>query len=317
MQCLRLHYSGGAIITTIGEYDRALRKHCIPEWGNRPYSEITTDDILALTRKVAVENGPVMGNRLHSYMSKMFRWARSTPTRDGKGRYLTHNPVADAVKPADEQSRTRVLSDSEIRDIWSACNQLDNAYGPMVLMAILTGQRRNEYGGMVSSEIDTHQLVWTIPAERNKAKRAHDVPLSKMAFRVVEPWLQKKITTWVFENKTGKQPGGWDKLKSRLDKKCGAKNKDGNLLWAEGWTLHDCRRTLSTYMAKLGVDEDVVEALLNHKSESTTTDVKRIYNRYKFFDEKREALELWARKLTSILGLEPAENVVPLPTRAG
>ena len=56
---------------------------------------------------------------------------------------------------------------------------------------------------------------------------------------------------------------------------------------------------------------------LNPKLDTATGDVQRNYDRYENFDEKRAALELWAGKLTSILGLEPAENVVPLPTRAG
>ena len=69
----------------------------------------------------------------------------------------------------EEVSRDRVLSDSEIRDIWFACDRLDNAYGPMVQMAILTGQRRNELAGMVPAELDIKKIVWSIPPERNKA----------------------------------------------------------------------------------------------------------------------------------------------------
>ena len=300
---------------TKAEYDRALRKYCIPAWGNRPYGDITTDDIIALTHAVA-ESTPVMGNRLHAYLSKMFRWARSTPMRDGKGRYLQRNPVSDAIRPVDEVSRDRVLSDSEIRDIWFACDRLDNAYGPMVQMAILTGQRRNELAGMVPAELDIKKIVWSIPPERNKAKRAHDIPLSRMALRALEPRMASG-TNFIFENEPGKIMSGWDRMKRRLDKTCGAKNADGDLLWSEGWTLHDTRRTIATKKRELGISSDVVEALLNHKSITATCDVQRIYDRYENFDEKREALELWAGKLTSILGLEPAENVVPLPTRAG
>ena len=88
---------------------------------------------------------------------------------------------------------------------------------------------------------------------------------------------------------------GWNRMKRRLDKTCGAKNADGDLLWSEGWTLHDTRRTIATKMRELGVDSEVVEALLNHKSNTATGDVQRIYDRYENFDEKREALELWVR----------------------
>ncbi len=237
---------------TKAEYDRALRKYCIPAWGNRPYGDITTDDIIALTHAVA-ENTPVMGNRLHAYLSKMFRWARSTPMRDGKGRYLQRSPVSDAIRPADEVSRDRVLSDGEIRDIWFACDRLDNAYGPMVQMAILTGQRRNELAGMVPAELDIKKIVWSIPPERNKAKRAHDIPLSRMALRALEPRMESG-SKFLFENEPGKMMSGWDCMKRRLDKTCGAKKADGDLIWSEGWTLHDTRRTIATKMRELGVN---------------------------------------------------------------
>ena len=108
---------------------------------------------------------------------------------------------------------------------------------------------------------------------------------------------------------------GWDRMKRRLDKACGAKNADGKLLWGGGWTLHGIRRTIATKMRELGVGSEVVEALLNHKSNKATGDVRRIYDRYETFEDKREALELWARKLTSTHGLEPAGNVVPLHSR--
>jgi integrase len=40
------------------------------------------------------------------------------------------------------QSRTRVLSTAELSTVWRACD--DNAYGAIVKLLILTGQRREE-----------------------------------------------------------------------------------------------------------------------------------------------------------------------------
>ncbi len=70
-------------------------------------------------------------------------------------------------------------------------------------------------------------------------------------------------------------------------------------------------------MAELGVDRDVRERLLNHSAGTNTGDVHGTYNRFEYTKEKGAALELWTGKLTSILGLEPVENVVSVPTRAG
>ncbi|HEY2227686.1 MAG TPA: hypothetical protein VGI22_08085 [Xanthobacteraceae bacterium] len=40
------------------------------------------------------------------------------------------------------QSRTRVLSTAELSAVWRACD--DSAYGTIVKLLILTGQRREE-----------------------------------------------------------------------------------------------------------------------------------------------------------------------------
>ena len=59
------------------------------------------------------------------------------------------------------------------------------------------------------------------------------------------------------------------------------------------WTIHDLRRTAATHMARLGVDEIVVERVLGHRIGG----VKGVYNRYRYIEEKRAALMLWAAEL--------------------
>ena len=54
-------------------------------------------------------------------------------------------------------------------------------------------------------------------------------------------------------------------------------------------------------MAKLGVMPHVIDAVTNHKS-GVVSGVGATYNRYTYFNEKREALELWAAHINEILG---------------
>jgi integrase len=55
------------------------------------------------------------------------------------------------------------------------------------------------------------------------------------------------------------------------------------------WTAHDLRRTGSTIMQSLGVPEHVRERCLNHVVGGK---LGRVYGRYEFANEKREA---WKR----------------------
>ncbi len=88
---------------------------------------------------------------------------------------------------------------------------------------------------------------------------------------------------------TGRSPiSGFGRLKERVDTAL----PDGT----PDWRFHDFRRTASTGMAKLGVMPHVIDAVTNHKSGVGAT-----YNRYTYFNEKREALEQWATQIDEIV----------------
>jgi integrase len=73
---------------------------------------------------------------------------------------------------------------------------------------------------------------------------------------------------------------GFSKAKRRLDELSGADN----------WVLHDIRRTVATQMNALGVQDTTVDRVLSH----VISGVSGVYNKHKYLDEKREALERWA-----------------------
>ncbi|MFL6232068.1 MAG: hypothetical protein ACJ76N_02955 [Thermoanaerobaculia bacterium] len=66
---------------------------------------------------------------------------------------------------------------------------------------------------------------------------------------------------------------------------------------------HDLRRTASTHLARLGVREEIREAVLNHKKR----ELRSVYNLYEYNQEKREALELCSDAVMSAVG--PARPV--------
>jgi hypothetical protein len=75
------------------------------------------------------------------------------------------------------------------------------------------------------------------------------------------------------------------------------------------WRLHDIRRSVTTFMAEMGIAPHVVDKLLNHVSGSIRG-VAAVYNRHGYTDERRRALDAWARRLTAIVDGEPRTNVV-------
>jgi integrase len=213
----------------------------------------------------------------------MFNWA----IREG---YDITNPVIGTNRPATSKGRERVLTDDELRVIWRGCDDRD--YGRIVRLLVLTGQRREEVGGMCWSEIVGDR--WVIPGPRTKNHREHTLPLSASALALLPDRRQGR--DFIFGDGPRRGYSGWSKSKARLDEQIGD---------LPHWTVHDIRRTVATGMAdKLGVLPHVIEAVLNHVS-GHRAGVAGIYNRARYAAEMREALERWAREVSRIVAGRP------------
>ena len=121
--------------------------------------------------EIARENGPIAANRARVALSAFFNWAMREGLSDG-------NPVIGTNRAADERSRDRVLSDEELAAIWGACR--DDDFGRIVRLLILTGQRREEVGGMTVERVgslreDSGAFPATAPrtAERMRSPSPH------------------------------------------------------------------------------------------------------------------------------------------------
>jgi integrase len=257
------------------------------------------------------ESGPVAANRIRAYARACFGWAvkrGSVPT----------NPFADVPVPAEEVARDRVLNDDELALVWAASETLSPPFRALVKLLILTGQRRGEVAGMRWSELalDGDAPHWTLPADRTKNGRVHDVPLSPEAVAVISACPRIVGNDFVLSTGPKAAPSGFGKVKERLDTHITKAMVQGN--GGEGaaalapWTLHDLRRTVATGLQRLGVRLEVTEAVLNHVS-GTRTGIVGVYQRHQWTDEKRAALAAWAQHVSAIVTpAEAAANVASL-----
>jgi integrase len=220
-------------------------------------------------------------------MSAMFGWAM----REGVA--LT-NPVAN-TKKRDEKPRERVLRDAELRLVWHALG--DNQYGTIIKLLMLTGQRVNEIAGLRWSEVDFDRGIISLPGERTKNGRPHDIPMAATVRSLLESQAKNVGRDLVF-GKPGAGPfSGLSRCKDALDERITELN--GSPL--PGWVHHDLRRTVATGMANIGVQPHIIEAVLNHVS-GHRGGVAGIYNRANYAAEKAAALTRWDEHVASILG---------------
>ncbi len=242
--------------------------------------------------KIAVSSGPVGANRSRAALSSLYTWAMGEGLADA-------NPVIGTNKATDEKARDRVLTDDELRLIWHHAGGGD--YGAIVKLLILTGQRREEVGGMLWSELDLEASTWRIGAARTKNARPHDVPLSASAVSILKTLSRRAGRDLVFGLGNGSF-SGWSKGKSALDgRMTKALRPTDEAVKLTPWRLHDLRRTCATRMADLGVLPHVIEAALNHIS-GHKAGVAGIYNRATYAAEKRAALDAWADHVMALVG---------------
>ena len=157
---------------------------------------------------------------------------------------------------------------------------------------MLTGQRREEIGGLRRQEIDLDTAVISLPGERTKNKRPHDIPLSGPAIALLKSHLAQldPDREYIFGSGKRRSYSAWAYQKKALDRRLAETETPIH----EPWTPHDLRRTFSTMAhGKLKIAPHIVEAVLNHVS-GHRAGVAGRYNKAAYSPEKAAALAQWA-----------------------
>jgi integrase len=267
-----------------------LRKHWQPLHVHE-FRKLERRHVAAELGRIAIDSGPYGANRSRAALSALFSWAIGEGLTDA-------NPVAGTNKAIEEISRDRVLSQRELALVWGASG--DGDYGAIVKLLILTGQRREEVGGILWSEIDFGKALWSIHGNRTKNALPHEVPLSALAVDILRKQQRRDDRDLIFGSRDGSFQG-WSNAKAALDRRIQIQMRpQDHRAILEPWRLHDIRRTVATRLGDIGVLPHVVEAILNHTSGSRAG-VAGIYNRATYALEKRAALNLWAQRLAAIV----------------
>jgi integrase len=261
---------------SFAETERFLRQRCAA-LHSLCLDQINRRKVAAWLGEIETSAGPVARNRGRSALSGFFNWCISEGLLD-------LSPVTGTAKAIENNSRERVLTQEELRQLWRTLG--DGTFADIVRLLLLTGARRSEIGSLRWSEVDPARKQVVLPPERVKNGREFTLPLSTQALAILTRQPRRNSTDFVF-NDRGYQD--WDRGKSALDKR----------LPIAPWRLHDLRRTCATQLGELGVQPHHIEAILNHYS-GHRSGVAGVYQRAKYSDEMRSALQRWADHIDKI-----------------
>ena len=283
-----------------------LRRYVTPVLKKKPIPSIRRADISAVFDALPASKFALPRN-VFAQVRKLFAWAVERGD-------IERSPLEGFRGPATVASRDRVLSDDELQAVWLASGDIAYPFGTLFQLLIATGQRREECAGITWAELNQAQAEWVIPASRAKNRSAHTVPLNALAVALLD--LRGMDGKWpkmglIFTTNGETAVSGYSRAKTRLDKLITKRNDDEPLA---PWRLHDLRRTLATGLQRLGVRFEVTEAVLNHVSGSKSG-VAGVYQRHDWKQEKRDALDAWARHVEQVVAGTDKTNVVSLADR--
>ena len=302
------------------EIGRLFKIEILPRIGDKRIGDVKKRDINDILDAIADRGSPVTANRCFAVLRKFFNWARDD--RD----LITVSPCAGVAARSEERSRDRVLEDEEIRLAWGAFEAVGWPFGPIGKLLLLTGARRSEIAEASWREIDLAAKTLTLPGSRTKNDKPHVIPLSDAAVDTIQalPRIEGK-SGLVFSTTGATSVSGFSRSRETIDRfildalrrEAAARGDDPEAVVAPGpWTLHDLRRTVATNLQKLGVRLEVTEAVLNHVSGSRAG-IVGVYQRHEYAEEKRAALDAWARRLDAIVTGAEASRVVELAKARG
>ena len=270
---------------TGAEDERILNHDVLPRWGKVKAKAIRKRDVVILLDKILERGATTQANRTFACVRKLFNWAAQKDLVEG-------SPCAGIKAPSKERTKDRVLTDDEIRAFWNL-SALSPRIQAALRLQLLLAQRIGEVVGMRWDEIDTASRLWTLPAERAKNAMVHTIPLTDAALEILESQrlLRDGDDPHVFPARTGNTEH------LRTDSVGTALTRAIRAAGLTHFTAHDLRRTAATRISGTGTSREVLRQILNHVDRSVTAR----YDRYRYDDEKREALERWAATLRNVM----------------
>ena len=267
------------------EDQRILDYDLLPKWKNVKAHEIKRRDVIVLLDKMVLR-APIQANRTLALIRKLFNWAIS---RD----LVEANPCSAVKMPAKENQKDRVLTEEEIQIFWREIEEslMSELTRLCLQLQLVTAQRKGEIVITEWVDMDLNTGWWTIPAKKAKNKLSHRVPLSPLAMQLLERVKALSGSSkWLFPSTQTENA----MLNTSIDH---ALRRNQSRFGIPTFTPHDLRRTAASHMTGLGISRLTVSKILNHVESGITA----VYDRHSYDQEKRDALNLWAEKIASII----------------
>ena len=253
------------------QWQNSLKTYAYPALGGRPVAAID-GAVITETLSPIWTKKPETARRVKQRIERVTQWVRD-------GQPLPMHRASKRVKhhPA--------MPFTELPDFMERLGKKNSVSARALEFAILTAARTGEVIGAKWSEIDLKAGVWTVPAERMKGSKEHQVPLSKRAIAILGD-LPREKAGYVF-------PGA--KAKAPLSNMAMLELLRG--MSANGYSVHGFRSTFRDWAGdRTHYAREVIEHALAHQIKDKA---EAAYRRSDALEKRRRLMEEWAKYCSS------------------
>ncbi|MEL6574166.1 MAG: integrase arm-type DNA-binding domain-containing protein [Pseudomonadota bacterium] len=281
------------------QWRNTLEAYAYPIIGNVDVAHIDTDLVLQVLQQEVTskgQTGPLWniitesGSRLRGRIENVLAWATVAKYRSGenparwKGNLEMLLSAPAKLKKVKHHS---ALPYPEIGAFMAELKERDAPAARALEFGILTATRSQEIRGAKWSEIDFKSKLWTIPGDRMKKEKEHEIPLSDATIKLLESVVREDGNDLVF---IGRSKGGGmseNALRNVMER-----------MGKSGITQHGFRSSFREWAGETtSHPREVIEHALAH---SLKDKAEAAYQRGTLLPKRRVLMDDWAEYCSTV-----------------
>lgn len=265
----------------IDQWLNSIKRHT-PELLPLPVAEIDVEDVYGAVKDVWYSHNATAVKILQR-VHKILGAARALGHRSGD------NPAAyrgnlENLLPSQKRKveHHAAMSWKEVPDFYQYLTGLGSVSAACLRFIILTASRSTQGRGAKFDEIDMETGIWTVPADRMKARKTHYVPLSSEALAIVREMRALQAGDHLFKAPETSTQHVSEAAIYKVLKKAGV---------FETAKLHGFRSTFRDWAGeKTEFPEELAKAALAHQGST----LDQAYRRQQAIERRRPLMQEWS-----------------------
>lgn len=266
----------------------SLETYAFPTIGAKLINKVTQEDIINILKPIWISKHET-GSRIRQRLKRVFEWARPR-SECALGNQINPADIPrDALPniPKSEQKHHAALPYDELPALMKKLQGADAISAYALRFHILTAARPIETRGAEWNEIDFKKRLWTLPADRMKSRKEHQVPLSDATISILKSvkGLSRRL---VFPSKSDPEKIMSDSTINKFLVELGVSRKHA--------TVHGFRSTFRNWAEdNTSFSREVKEAALAHTIKNKA---EAAYRRTNLLEKRIDLMNAWAEFAT-------------------